>query len=96
MRAFSSSREKFYVKFTPLEIYWLSAGGKPWDLIQRICFHYMVTLYSMYPVKLVTWAQTLDGAAPAGQFVLKYGRILKLHAALLQPASASSVSFSLF
>ena len=53
----------------------------------------MVTLYSMYPVKLVTWAQTLDGAAPTGQFVLKYGSILKLHAALLQPASACCVSF---
>ncbi|KAL5247112.1 hypothetical protein ACHWQZ_G019092 [Mnemiopsis leidyi] len=65
-------------------------GGKPWELIQRICFHYMVTLYSMYPVKLITWAQTLDGTTPAGLFVLKYGRILRLHAALLQPASSTS------
>ena len=68
------------------------AGGKRWELIQRICFHYMVTLYSMYPVKLVAWAQTLRGDTPSGQFVLKYGRMLKLHAALLQPSSSSSVS----
>lgn len=62
-----------------------------WDYMQRICFHYMVTLYSIYPRKLLTWAETLLPTSHAHHFVMEKGRMLKLHGALLQtPGNLSS------
>ncbi|XP_063693393.1 uncharacterized protein LOC134825172 [Bolinopsis microptera] len=89
VRLEASLNELFSLLDQVLTVY-QKKGGKPWELIQRICFHYMVTLYSLYPVQLVTWAQTLEEGTPTGHFVLTYGTMLKLHAALLQPPTQAS------
>ena len=67
-------------------------GGKSWDIMRRICFHALVTLYTMYPVALLAWARTLDKTKPAGYFVHKYGKTLRLHAAFLEVEAAGTAS----
>ena len=60
-------------------------GLESWDYMQRICFHYLVTLYSIYPRRFLAWTETLPQTSHAHHFVMEKGRMLKLHGALLQP-----------